>query len=146
MTLEANVIALKILAVGGIAGVLSNITGYVITGLVFHRYQAQTPNTWRSAESWTRYLYSAGVRILACTAIALLYDAFGVGIPDLVTGAIPNGASFGAFIWAAAAAPVILEAALFVNWHRGFVVGLLLDWLVLCVVAGVVASVVKRIV
>ena len=57
-------VALKILAVGGIAGVLSNITGYVITGLVFHRYQAQTPNTWRSAESWTHYLYSAGVRIL----------------------------------------------------------------------------------
>ena len=139
-------IALKILAVGGIAGVLSNITGYVITGLVFHRYQAQTPNTWRSTESWTHYLYSAGVRILACTAIALLYDAFGVGIPGLVTGAIPNGASFGAFIWAAAAAPVILEAALFVNWHRGFVVGLLLDWLVLCVVAGVVASVAKRVV
>lgn len=139
-------VALKILVVGGIAGVLSNITGYVITGLVFHRYQALTPNTWRSAESWMHYLYSAGVRIFACTAIALLYDAFGAGIPDLVTGAIPNGAGFGAFLWAATAAPVILEAALFVNWHRGFVVGLLLDWLVLCVVAGVVASVAKRIV
>ena len=89
---------------------------------------------------------TSGVRIFACTAIALLYGAFGVGIPDLVTGAIPNGAGFGVFLWAATAAPVTLEAALFVNWHRGFVVGLLLDWLVLCVVAGVFASVAKRIV
>jgi hypothetical protein len=139
-------VALKVLVVGGIAGVLSNITGYVTTGLLFHRYQAQTPNTWRSAESWTRYLYSSGVRIFACIVIALLYDAFGVGIHGLVAGRIPNGAVFGGFLWAATAAPVILEAALFVNWHRGFVVGLLLDWLVLCVVAGVVASVAEGIV
>jgi len=41
----------------------------------------------------------------------------------------------------ATAAPVILETALFVNWHRGFVVGLLLDWLVLCLIAGACASV-----
>jgi len=140
------VVALKILAVGGIAGVLSNITGYVITGLLFHRYQAQTPNTWRGAESWKHYLYSAGVRIFACIAIALLYDAFGVGIHGLVAGAIANGASFGVILWAATAAPVILEATLFVNWHRGFAVGLLLDWLVLCVVASVVASAAERIV
>jgi hypothetical protein len=140
------VVALMILAIGVVAGVLSNITGYIITGLVFHRYQAQTPNTWRIAESWTHYLYSAGIRIFACTAIALLYNASGATITHLATGAIPNGTIFGVVLWAAAAAPLIIEAALFVNWHRGFVMGLLLDWLVLCVVAGVVASMAKRLV
>jgi hypothetical protein len=29
---------------------------------------------------------------------------------------------------------------LFVNWHRGFVVGLLLDWLVVCLLASMAAA------
>ena len=42
----------QMLAAGAIAGILSNVTGYAITGRLFHRYQARTPNTWRAAESW----------------------------------------------------------------------------------------------
>jgi len=42
--------------------------------------------------------------------------------------------------WAAAAAPMILELAVFVKWHRGFVIGLLLDWLALCVLAGAASA------
>jgi len=38
--------------------------------------------------------------------------------------------------------PLLLEVALFVNWHRGFVVGLLLDWLVVCILASTAAVVV----
>lgn len=133
--------ALKMIAAGVIAGILSNMTGYLITGRLFHRYQARTPNTWRVSESWTHYLYSAGVRLLSCLAIALLYEAFAARAPD---GAISSAAIFGVCLWAATAAPVILEVALFVNWHRGFVAGLLLDWLALCVVASTVTSVVMR--
>jgi hypothetical protein len=36
---------------------------------------------------------------------------------------------------------IILELAMFVKWHRGFVIGLLLDWLVVCVLAGVASSI-----
>ena len=136
-------VATKIIAAGIIAGILSNITGYLITGRLFHRYQARTPNTWRASESWTHYLYSAVVRLLSCLAIAFLYDVFGASAPVLLGGVISSGATFGGCLWAATAAPVILEVALFVNWHRGFVVGLLLDWLALCVIASTVASVVR---
>lgn len=37
--------------------------------------------------------------------------------------------------------PLVLEAALFVNWHRGFSAGLLLDWLVVCILASAAAAV-----
>jgi Na+/melibiose symporter-like transporter len=138
------VVGIKIIAGGVLAGILSNITGYLITGRLFHGYQARTPNTWRTSESWNLYLYSAGVRVLSSLAIALLYSVIGARTTALIGGAISSGATFGCWLWAAAAAPVILEIALFVNWHRGFVVGLLLDWLTLCVIASTVASVVQH--
>ena len=134
----------QIVIAGGIAGVLSNITGYAITGRLFHRYQARTPNTWRAAESWGHYLYSAGVRVLACVGIALLYHAYGAANPTFASGALAVGAGLGVCLWAVTVVPVIVEVALFVNWHRGFVVGLLLDWLIVCVMASVAASVTER--
>ena len=51
------------------------MTGYVITGMLFHRYQAKTPNTWRPAESWLHYSLSSAARIFACIAIGLLYGS-----------------------------------------------------------------------
>jgi hypothetical protein len=136
------VVPLKIIAASLIAGILAINTGYVITARVFHAYQSRTPNTWRATESWTHYLYSSGIRLLSCFAIVVLYALIGSRFPTLLDSQLLRGAAFGTCLWAAVAAPVILEAALFVNWHRGFVVGLLLDWLVLCAIAGMAASVV----
>jgi hypothetical protein len=126
---------LKILAAGAVAGVAANVTGFVITAKLFHRYQAGTPNTWREAESRGHYLASSAIRVFACIAIGFLYGLTAAGVP---------GASFGLCLWAAVAAPIILELAIFVKWHRGFVVGLLLDWLVLCLLASVASSLAQR--
>jgi hypothetical protein len=71
----------QMLGAGLCAGILGNVTGYALTGRLFHRYQARTPNTWRAAESWHHYLYSSGVRILACIGIVLLYHALAQGAP-----------------------------------------------------------------
>ncbi len=57
-----------------------------------------------------------------------------------------GAAVFGISLWAVAVAPVIIEVALFVNWHRGFVAGLLLDWLIVCVVASIAACLAGRVV
>jgi hypothetical protein len=126
---------LKILAACAIAGVAANVTGFVITAKLFHRYQARTPNTWREAESWGHYLAASALRIFACIAIGLLYG---------FAAANMRGTSFGFCLWAAVAAPVILEVAIFVKWHRGFVVGLLIDWWVLCMLASVASSMALR--
>jgi hypothetical protein len=132
---------LKIVAGGIIAGVVANVTGYVITGRLFHAYQAKTPNTWRQSESWAHYLYAAAARIAGCVGIGFLYGAIGTQSPALADPAILRGVTFGSLLWAVTILPVVLEASLFVNWHRGFVVGLLLDWLVVCVLASVAAAV-----
>jgi hypothetical protein len=133
---------IKVLAAGVIAGSVANATGYLITGRLFHPYQARTPGTWRAAESWTHYLNAAAIRIAACVAIGFLYVALGTAAPTIAGGAIARGVSFGAILWAVTILPLLLEVALFVNWHRGFVVGLLLDWLVVCILASTAAVVV----
>ena len=87
-----------------------------------------------------RYLWAAAIRILACIAIACVFATFWDRSPALGGGVLTRGISFGALLWAALILPLVLEAALFVQWHRGFVIGLLLDWLVLCVLASLAAA------
>jgi hypothetical protein len=134
-------VTLKILGVGVIAGMLANASGYLIIGRIFHPYQAKTPGTWRASESWTHYQYAALIRLAACIGIAFAYALFGASL-SFEASALAQGISFGSIIWAITILPLLLEAALFVNWHRGFVAGLLLDWLVVCVIASVAAAVV----
>jgi len=40
------------------------MTAYVINGMLFHRYQAETPYRWRAAESWLHYCLSSGADAL----------------------------------------------------------------------------------
>lgn len=75
-------VTLKIIAAGVIAGIVANVTGYVITGRLFHAYQAKTPNTWRQTESWAHYLYAAAIRIAGCIGIGFLYAAIGTRFPS----------------------------------------------------------------
>ena len=131
---------LKILGAAAAAGVLANVTGYLITGRLFHSFQALTPSTWRASESWNQYLYSTISRIAACVAVALIYKAVGSSAANLSDITILRGIWFGLILWAATILPAILEIALFVNLHRGFVIGLLLDWLVVCILASVAAA------
>jgi hypothetical protein len=73
--------------------------------------------------------------------IGLLYAAVGMAPTFLSAHAILRGLSFGSILWAVTILPVVVEVALFVNWHRAFVFGLLLDWLVVCLLASAAAAV-----
>ena len=132
---------LKIVIAGVFAGVLANVSGYLITGRWFHRFQAHTPNTWRVSESWVNYQYSALIRIACCVGIALLYAFFGSQALYLSDSAVTRTLLFGSALWLVIALPIILEISIFVNWHKGFVVGLLLDWLVVLLLASVAAAI-----
>jgi hypothetical protein len=138
------VLPLKILGAGILAGVLANVTGYVIVGRLFHGYQARTPGTWRPTESWNHYTYSAAIRVFACIGIGAAYYYCAAAASAIPAGSIACAAAFGACLWAVTVLPLVVEASLFVNWHRGFVVGLLLDWLVICVIASAAAAVAVR--
>jgi hypothetical protein len=127
-------LTLKVLSAGVISGIAANVTGYLITGSLFHRYQSNTPATWRPVESAAHYAYAAAIRVAACIGIALLASGVWSSLPALATPLL-TGLCFGLILWAVTIVPVVLEAALFVNWHRGFVMGLLLDWLTVCLLA-----------
>ena len=48
------------------------MSGYLINGWLFHRYQSCIPTTWRPVESSMHYQYAVALRIVASIGIALL--------------------------------------------------------------------------
>jgi hypothetical protein len=117
--------------IGAIAGlILSSTTSFLITGRLFHPYQKKTPSTWRT-ESWRQHLFAV---LLQTIAGAGLGGLFAMG------GAPPIGIRLfylGAAAWMVVAACILIQA-LYVNWDRGFVVGLVIDWTVF--IAGVLLA------
>jgi len=109
------------LAPGAIAGILAIFTSWFWMGFVFHRFQRLTPNTWRPENSRS-YMLSSIVTFLSCIAIAtvfLLVARMGGVFAGGPTGAL----RFAAVVWIAWSAPLILNAAIFINLHPWFVVG-----------------------
>jgi len=114
------------ISVGAVSGlVLGATTSFLITGWLFHPFQAKTSATWR-AESWRQHVLAL-----------LLHLITGVGLGWLFTlaGAPPIGSTLlelMAAVWIVIASCLLIHA-LYVNWHPGFVVGLVLDWAVFIV-------------
>jgi hypothetical protein len=136
----------RLLEAGVATGLLANGTGYLITGRVFHRFQAGTPDTWRKTESWAHYTSAAVLRILACVGVSLLYGTLSALGPQFSHAGLLNGLEFGAVLWSVTVLPTILETALFVNWDPRFVLGLLLDWLIVITLASVGAATMNQVV
>ena len=116
---------------GTITGlVMSVTTSYLITGRLFHRYQAKTPGTWR-AESWRQHLVAMLLYAIAGASLGWLFALWGAPSVD--------GALFKlcAAVWILLVAFILMQA-LYVNWHPGFVVGLAVEWAVF--VAGVLLA------
>jgi len=129
----------RALLAGAVAGILSIFTSWLITGVLFHRFQRLTPATWRP-EGPQQYALASALNVLASVLLALFLTATG-GVGPISGATWPaNGALFGAMCWTVAAAPVLLSVAIFVNVNRGVVIGLLLDWLVVAVLAGVITA------
>jgi hypothetical protein len=119
---------------GFIAGVVSILSSWFWMAVVFHRYQRATPETWRP-EGPRNHTLSAIVRVFSAIAIAFLYvlvARFHVGFfADGIVGAL----RFAAIIWSAVAAPVAIEAAIYIRLHSMVVVGQVIDWLTTVVLA-----------
>ena len=128
-----------VLVPGAIAGVVSVFTSWLWMGVIFHRFQARTPNTWRP-ESNRSYALASAVHFLACIAIAtfflLVVREHGGVFADGIHGAL----RFAAVIWVAIAAPVAIEAAIFINLHPWVVVGQIVDWLTTSILPCAIAA------
>ena len=128
----------RIILAGLLSGVIGVFTSWLITGVIFHPFQSRTPRTWRASEGATHYAAASVLTILSALVITAFFAATG-GLHG-VTGPITNGIYFGFLCWSALALPITVSFAVFVNLDNAFVVGLLLDWLVVSLVAGGIAG------
>jgi hypothetical protein len=109
------------LAPGAIAGILSILTSWFWMAFVFHRYQRLTPDTWRP-ENNRSYALSSTITFLSCIAIATVFLLV-ARMGGVFSGGLPGALRFAAVTWMALAAPLVVNAAVFINLHPWFVVG-----------------------
>jgi hypothetical protein len=121
------------LAPGAIAGIVSIFTSWIWMGVVFHRFQKLTPNTWR-LENNRSYTLSSAIHFLTCIAIATVFLLV-VRMGGVFSGGCAGALRFAAVSWMALAAPVVIDAAIFVNLHPWVVVGQVVDSLTTSVLA-----------
>jgi hypothetical protein len=124
---------------GVVGGVISIFTGYLFMGALFHRFQALTPNTWRP-EGTKQYALSSAFIVLGSIGLSLLFALTGGVTAARGAAWWLQGLAFGSLCWVALPLPSLLSMALFVNFHRGFVLGALLDSFVACLVTSVVVA------
>src|SRR3954463_7853791 len=109
------------LAPGAVAGIVSVFTAWFWMGVVFHRFQRLTPNTWRP-ENNRSYMLSSVVTILTCIAIATVFLLV-ARMGGVFAGGLTGALRFAAVCWMALTAPFIVNAAVFINLHPWFVLG-----------------------
>lgn len=124
---------------GAIAGIISIVTSWLWMGVIFHRFQARTPNTWRP-EGKGSYVFSAVIHFVACIVIATLFLLVGGTYGGVFGDGVVRACAFAVLIWLAMAAPLALDAAVYINLHPLVVLGQLLDWLTTSVVACALAA------
>ena len=109
------------LAPGALAGILAIFTSWFWMGLVFHRFQRLTPSTWRPENSCS-YLLSSIVTFLSCIGIATIFLLV-ARMGGVFSGGLTGALRFAAVVWMAWSAPLLVNAAIFINLHPWFVVG-----------------------
>lgn len=119
---------------GLIAGIISIFTSWLFMGVIFHRYQAETPETWRD-ENKGSYALSSLLHLGAGIALATLFLLIAHPANSPFALGPEHGLAFGVVIWLALAVPMALDAAIYVRLHPLVLVGQLLDWLATSVLA-----------
>jgi hypothetical protein len=118
----------SMLVPGLIAGVLSIFTSWLWMGVILHRFQNRTPETWRR-ETGLSYAASSAVHVLAAIAIAIFFTVLKQHAPGLFETGMQCVIAFALTLWVVFALPIILNAAIFIRLHPLVVLGQLLDWL-----------------
>ena len=128
-------ITTRLLLAGAAAGLGNIIISWVMEGWLFHGYQKRTPQTWRP-EGPTQYTLSSVVVFSAGVLVALLFAS----VAPPAGSAFRTGTLFGVLAWLALPLPMILSISLFVNLHRGVILGLSLEWLGISVLSSIAAA------
>ena len=121
------------LAPGAVAGIVAFFTSWFWMGFVFHRFQKLTPNTWRR-ENNRSYMLSSMITFLSCIGIATVFLLV-ARMGGVFAGGLPGALRFAAVVWMAWSAPLIVEAAVFINLHPWFVVSQVVNALTTSLIA-----------
>jgi len=121
------------LAPGAVAGIVAIFMSWLRMGVVFQRFQKQTPNPWRP-ENNRSYTLSSAIHFLTCIAIATVFLLV-ARMGGVFAGGLPGAFRFAAVAWMALAAPSIVDAAIFINLNPWVVVGQVVDALTTSVLA-----------
>src|SRR6478609_10348828 len=97
------------LAPGAVAGIIAIFTSWLWMGVVFHRYQRLTPNTWRP-ENNRSYMISSLITFLSCLAIATVFLLV-ARMGGVFAGGCVGALRFAAVAWMALTAPIVINAA-----------------------------------
>jgi hypothetical protein len=124
---------------GLIAGVLSIFTSWLWMGGIFHRFQRETPETWRP-EGARSYVLASLLHVIAAVGIACLYTLIVRFNVAIFASGFCGSLLFAICIWGAMALPIILEAAIFIKLHPLVVLGQLLDWLTTSLLATMITA------
>ena len=118
-------------------GFASTLIEWFIIGFSFHKYQALTPQTWRP-ESNKSYLYSTLLSFLFGALFTLFY--FKVGAHYVLEHNIWSHIKLGLICFACFNFVSGLNSSIYVNYHRKFVVGLLVASCLSYVAAAIIAG------
>ena len=121
------------LAPGAVAGIVAFFMSWFWMGFVFHRFQKLTPNTWRP-ENNRSYMLSSMITFLSCIGIATVFLLV-ARMGGVFAGGLPGALRFAAVVWMAWSAPLIVEAAVFINLHPWFVVSQVVNALTTSLIA-----------
>ena len=119
--------------------VLSIFTSWLWMGSIFHRFQKLTPQTWR-LESGRSHALSSAMHILAALGIALLFTMVAGDQSSPFAAGVGGSVQFGLMCWGVFALPIVLGSAIYINLHLLVVVGQLLDWLSVSLLATVITA------
>ena len=108
-------------------------------GVIFHRFQKETPSTWRP-EGPRNYIGASLLHLLAAIGIACLLTLIVRFNVAIFAAGLHGSLLFAIAIWGAMSLPIILESALFIRLHPFVVLGQLLDWLTTSLLACVVTG------
>jgi hypothetical protein len=119
-------------------GFASTLIEWFIIGFLFHKYQALTPQTWRP-ESNKSYMYSTLLSFLFGALFTLFY--FKIGINYVLEHNAWSCIKLGLICFACFSFISGINSAIYVNYDRKFVAGLLMASCLSYVAAALIANV-----
>ena len=118
-------------------GIASTVIEWLFIGFLFHKYQALTPQTWRT-EKYTSYVYSTLLSLLFGIIFTFFYIK--IGSKYVLAGDIWSACKLGLICFAGFTFISELGNAIYINYDKKFLAGKLIATCLSYMVAAIIVS------